>query len=238
MIVTFTSRLQFCWTFSIGERWRTRATQVNSGSRRLDSDMLNRLLSLCLLAAALSGCVSVPNPLSPPQVEALHLTAVTVEVDPAATLWWGDGDRAYARSKGLPEQDSEELSKAPEARAFIAKAASDKIVAALQQQLKPVLAGQRPVKVIVTLRELRVTSVIQRILVGGPHEMTASVAIVDAKTGAPILSHPGQRSIARAGEGIGGTLADAAFLAAPIDRLTNNFAEDFRNWLLPQQPPQ
>jgi hypothetical protein len=200
--------------------------------------MLNRLLSLCLLAAALSGCVTVPNPLAPQQVEALHLTTVTVEVDPAATLWWGDGDRAYARSKGLPEQDSEELSKTPEARAFIAKAASDKIAVALERQLRPVLAGQRPVKIVVTLRNLRLTSVIQRILVGGPHEMTADVTIVDAKTGSQILSHPGLRAIARAGEGIGGTLIDAAFLAAPIDRLTGNFAEDFRNWLLPQQQPQ
>jgi hypothetical protein len=200
--------------------------------------MLNRLLSLCLLAAALSGCVSVPNPLAPDQVEALHLTTVTVEVDPAATLWWGDGDRAYARSKGLPEQDSEALSKTPEARAFIANAASNKLSAALERQLRPALAGQRPVKVVAVVRNLRVTSVIQRILVGGPHEMTADVTITDAKTGAPILSRPGLRAIALAGEGLGGTLIDAAFMADPIDRLTGNFAESFRNWLLPQQPPQ
>lgn len=200
--------------------------------------MLNRLFSLCLLAAALAGCATVPNPLTPQQVETLRLTTVAVEINPATTLWWGDGDRAYARSKGLPEQNSEELSKTPEARAFIAKSASDKISSALEHEHRPVLAGQRPVKVVVALRELRLTSIIQRILVGGPHEMTAGVMIIDAKTGAPILSHPGQRSIARAGEGIGGTLVDAAFLAAPIDRLTGNFAEDFRNWLLPQQPPQ
>ena len=81
--------------------------------------MLNRLFSLCLLAAALAGCATVPNPLTPQQVEALRLTTVAVEVDPAAVLWWGDGDRAYARSKGLPEQEAEELSKTAEARAFI-----------------------------------------------------------------------------------------------------------------------
>ncbi len=200
--------------------------------------MLARLLSLCLFAGLLAGCATVPNPLTPPQVEALRLATVAIEVDPAATLWWGDGDRAYARSKGLPEIDSEALSKTPEARAFLAKAASDKIRTALERQLRPVLAGQRPVNVVVTLRNLRLTSIIQRILVGGPHEMTADVTIIDAKTGKPILSYPGLRSIARAGEGIGGTLVDAVFMAEPIDRLTGNFAEDFRNWLLPQQPVQ
>ena len=90
----------------------------------------------------------------------------------------------------------------------------------------------------VTLRNLRLTSIIQRILVGGPHEMTADVAIVDAKSGAPVLVRTGLRVIARAGEGIGGTLIDAAFLAEPIDRLTVNFAMEFRDWLLPQQQPQ
>lgn len=199
--------------------------------------MLNRLFSLCLLAAALAGCATVPNPLTPQQVETLRLTTVTVEVDPAATLWWGDGDRAYARSKGLPEQNAEELSKTPEARAFIAKAASDKIVATLQQHLRPVLVGQRPVKVVVTLRRLYLSSIIQRITLGGHHEIMADVAIVDAKTGAPILAHPEFLATALAGQGIGGTLVDAALMSDPIDRLTGNFAERFRNWLLPQQPP-
>ncbi|HEV7339183.1 MAG TPA: DUF6778 family protein [Bosea sp. (in: a-proteobacteria)] len=200
--------------------------------------MLNRLLSLCLFAAALSGCVTVPNPLAPHQIEALHLTTVTVEIDPAATLWWGDGDRAYARSKGQPEQNSEELSKTPEARAFIAKAASEKITAALQEQLKPVLAGKRPVKVVLTLRRLYLASIIQRITVGGAHEMIADIAVIDAKTGAPILSYPEFRAAAMAGQGIGGTLLDAALMSEPIDRLTANFAQRFRDWLLPQQQPQ
>jgi hypothetical protein len=204
--------------------------------------MLVRLIVATFLAVGLAGCVTVSNPLTREQREALRLASVAVEVDPAATLWWGDGDRAYARSKGLPETESEALSKTPEARAFIARAASHKIAAALERELRPALAGQQPVKVMVTLRNLRVTSIIQRILVGGPHEMTADVTVVDAKSGSPVLSHPGLRAIARAGEGIGGTFVDAAFLPDPIDRLTGNFAEDFTSWLLqrpgPTPPPK
>lgn len=198
--------------------------------------MISRLVSLCFLAAVLAGCNTVQNPLAQQQIESLRLATVNVGISDTTTLWWGDGDRAFARSKGLSENDSEELSKTPEARAFIAKAATAKIGAALEQTLKPVLAGQRPVKVVVHLRKLYVASIIQRIVVGGQHEMVADVALVDAKTGATILAYPEFRAAALAGQGIGGTLIDAAVLADPIDRLTQNFATSYRDWLMPQQP--
>lgn len=197
--------------------------------------MISRLATLCLLAVLLAGCNTLQNPLAPQQVEALRLTTVNVQTDDATTLWWGDGDRAFARSKGLPESDSEALSKTPDGRSFLSKAAAAKIGAALEQRLKPVLAGQRPVKVVVHLRKLYVVSAIQTILVGGPHEMVADVALVDAKTGEQILAYPDYRVIASAGQGIAGTLIEAAFLPDPFDRLAQNFANNFRDWLLPQQ---
>lgn len=197
--------------------------------------MIKRILCLGLLAFALAGCVTAQNPLSRQDVETFRLAGVQVDTDAAATLWWGDGDRAYARATGRSEADSEELSKTPEARAFIAKLASAKIAAALEQQLKPVLTGHRPVKVNVNLRRLYIASPLQRIVVGGAHEMTADVTVSDAKTGATLVSTPEIRAIALAGQGIGGTMIDAALLADPIDRLVKNFASNYRDWLAP--PP-
>lgn len=198
--------------------------------------MLSRLISICFFAALIAGCNTIQNPLAQQQVEAFRLATVDVDVSDKTTLWWGDGDRAFARSKGLSEIDSEALSKTPEARAFIAQAASAKLGAALEQQLRPVLAGQRPVKVVVHLRHLYVASIIQRIMVGGHHELTADVTLVDARTGATLLAYPEFRTTALAGQGIGGTFVDAAVMAAPIDRLVRNFATSYRDWLLPQQP--
>lgn len=199
--------------------------------------MIKRILCLGLLAFAVAGCVTTQNPLSRQDVESFRLASVHVDIDSAATLWWGDGDRAYARSKGRSEADSEELSKTPEARAFTAQLASAKIGAALEQQLKPVLTGPRPVKVNVHLRRLYVASAIQRVIVGGSHEMTADVTVTDARTGALLVSHPGFHAIALAGQGIGGAMLDAALMADPIDRLTLNFASKYREWLLPQAVP-
>lgn len=198
--------------------------------------MISRLVSLCFLAAVVGGCNTVQNPLAQQQIEVLRLATVSVDIRDTTTLWWGDGDRAFARSKGLSENDSDELSKTPEARAFIAKAATVKIGAALEQTLKPVLAGQRPVKVVVHLRKLYVASVIQRLVVGGHHELVADVTLVDAKSGSTILTYPELRTTALAGQGLGGTLIDVAVMADPIDRLVQNFATNYRDWLLPQQP--
>lgn len=199
--------------------------------------MIKRILCLGLLAFALAGCVTAQNPLSRQDVEAMRLASVHVGADAAATLWWGDGDRAYARSKGRPDTESEELSKTPEARAFIAKLAAAKIGAALEQQLKPALTGQRAVKVDVNLRRLYVASPIQRVVVGGSHELVADVTVTDAKTGAVLVNLPEFRTVALAGQGIGGTIIDAAFMADPIDRLALNFASRFREWLAPQPTP-
>lgn len=199
--------------------------------------MIKRILCLGLLAFAVAGCVTTQNPLSRQDVESFRLASAHVDIDSAATLWWGDGDRAYARSKGRSEADSEELSKTPEARAFTAQLASAKIGAALEQQLKPVLTGPRPVKVNVHLRRLYVASAIQRVIVGGSHEMIADVTVTDARTGALLVSHPEFHAIALAGQGIGGAMLDAALMADPIDRLTLNFASKYREWLLPQAVP-
>lgn len=199
--------------------------------------MIKHILCFGLLAFALAGCVTAQNPLSRQDIETMRLASVHVGTDAAATLWWGDGDRAYARSKGRPETESEDLSKTPEARAFIAKLAAAKIGAALEQQLKPALTGDRPVKVEVNLRRLYVASAIQRVIVGGSHELVADITVTDAKTGTVLVSYPEFRAIALAGQGIGGTMIDAAFMADPIERLALNFASRYREWLAPQPAP-
>lgn len=185
----------------------------------------------------LSGCVTVQNPLSQQDVEAFRLASIHVDADDSSVLWWGDADRAYARSKGLPESEAENLSKTPEARLFITKMAAAKINAALEQQLKPVMAGNRAVKLNVRLRRLYVASAIQRIVAGGHHELIADIVLVDAKSGAILSSHPEFRTISMAGQGIGGTMLDAAFLADPIDRLAQNLAVSYRDWLAPGPKP-
>jgi hypothetical protein len=58
------------------------------------------------------------------------------------------------------------------------------------------------------------------------------VNLVDARSGAVVLAFSEQNAVAHAGQGIGGVLLDNAFLSEPIDRVVQNYAAQYRNWLL------
>jgi hypothetical protein len=187
---------------------------------------------LALTALALSGCVTVSNTLSPAQVASFKLARVDVVAPPEARISWGDGEVAYAATKGLPAHEAGKVATTPEARAFVRYAVTSKLRSALERELGGTLLGGRPVRLEVTIRDIEIASVIQRILIGGSHSMKADATIVDARTGAVLLRFPAQTAVSAAGQGIGGTLVDAATLDAPIDRVVRDYAAQYRRWLL------
>lgn len=194
--------------------------------------MLSRLLSSILLTFALAGCVTATRSVPADQIATFKLDAVTVIFPDGARIWWGDGERAYAASKGIPAQESESVAGTPEAKAYLRKAISDKLKIAFERRLKGEFAGPRPVRIVVRVKDVEIASVIQRIVVGGAHHLKADVDLVDARTGAVIQAYPEQTAISMAGQGIGGTMLDQALLADPIDRVVNNFADGYGNWLV------
>jgi hypothetical protein len=52
------------------------------------------------------------------------------------------------------------------------------------------LIGARPVRLEIVVKRFTVPSVASRILIGGDPDMAASATLVDARTGAVILSNP------------------------------------------------
>src|SRR5213075_84957 len=77
-----------------------------------------------------------------------------------------------------------------------------------------------------------IASAIQRVIVGGHHSMTADVTLVDAKSGAIIVPYTAQSTMAFAGQGLAGAVVDAALFAEAIERVVNNYAEQYGGWLL------
>lgn len=191
-----------------------------------------RYLIVGLLALVLAGCVTVSNTLRPEQVSSFKLVGVDVVIPQGASIRWGDGEVAYAATKGLPPQESDKVSNTPEAAAYIRNGVSSRVRAAFQKELGGRLVGTRPIKIRVTVRHVEIASVLRRIVVGGHHTMSGDVAVIDAKTGAVLSDYPAQTSMSGAGQGIGGTLLDAAFLSAPIDRVVTGYAEQYGNWLI------
>src|SRR4051794_30932134 len=191
-----------------------------------------KTILLALAAVGLAGCVTATNTLTLDDLATLRLAAVDVSFAPNVTIWWGDGERAFAASKGQPATESENLAKTPEGQAYLRNTVASKVKASTERNLSGTLAGARPVRVRVVVKNVHITGAVQRVIIGGGHGMTADVTIVDAKTGATLLPYAGQSTGAVAGQGLGGVLVDAALLGDPIDRVTNNYAQAYSNWLL------
>ncbi len=194
-------------------------------------------LLFALLGIVLAGCVTVAtNTLSLDDVATFRLAGVDVDFAPDTQIWWGDGERAFAASKGQPATESDNLAKTSEAQAYLRNTIAAKIKTAMERNLSSGMAGPRPVRVRVTVKAVVLASTIQRVLVGGNHTMTADVTVVDAKTGAALLPYAAQSTVTGAGQGIGGVLIDAALLGDPMDRVVGNYSSVYGNWLLRRNP--
>jgi hypothetical protein len=194
--------------------------------------VFSRLIAFAALGLLLCGCVTASNTLAPGQVETMRLQAVSVSFQPNARIWWGDGERAFAAMKGLTVLEAEEAAKTEEGQAYLRNTITAKLAQAFESSLKGELQGTRPVRLEINVKDVEIASAAQRILIGGHHRLTADVTLVDARTGAVVLAFSEQNAIAQAGQGIGGVLIDSAFLGDPIDRVIQNYATQYRNWLL------
>jgi hypothetical protein len=195
---------------------------------------LNRSSALMVFAAlttALAGCVTASNTLSVDQVANLRLASVNVSFAPDTQIWWGDGERTFAASKGQPATESETLAKTPEGQAYLRTTIASKLKRAMERNLSPALSGTRLVRAEVRVKNVTVASAVQRVILGGHHHMTADVTLVDARTGAVILPYEAQSKMTMAGQGLGGVVIDAALMGEPIDRVVNNYAEQCGDWL-------
>jgi hypothetical protein len=189
-----------------------------------------------VVVLALAGCNTIENSLSQNDVAAMKLAAVTVSFAPDAHLQWEDGIRAYATAKAIPDDEIATRANTPEGNAYVQNMLGPKIKAALEQKVGPQLHGARPVRLEVVVKSFVLASAVQRILIGGGRGMVADANLVDAKTGAVIVSYPGLTAVAYAGQGIVGTAVQAAIDASsqqsPAEKLVGAYGDMYCRWLL------
>jgi hypothetical protein len=179
-----------------------------------------RILAALALGVALMGCtMGLGEKLDPKLVQSFKLQQVSVAVPPETKFWWGDGERAYARSIGRSESESQTLGATPEARNFMRAQASERIKTAFDRELTGRLNGTRPVRVEVVMD-------------GASFRMKGRARLVDARTGQEVAINPNLTVTAGGTGGIVGTMADRAIAGDPMDRLAANLAQSYRNWLL------
>jgi len=159
--------------------------------------MLSRRLAVIAFCLSLAGCAGYGDKLKPEVVQSLNLQQLAVSVPPEATFYWGDGERAYARSIGQPDSEAAKLGESPQGKAYMRNLASQRIKTAFDRALGGKFKGSRPVRIEIVMHDVYVSSPLQRILVGGDYSMKATANLVDAKTGQVIAANPNLAARAR-----------------------------------------
>jgi hypothetical protein len=121
----------------------------------------------------------------------------------------------------------------PETQAYIRSTIASKLKGAVERRLADRLTGSRPVRVEIVVKTVFLSSVVQRVVIGGSHNVIAEVRLVDAKTGDILATNPSVVGIAGAGSGVMGVIVDSALRDEPVDLLTDSFATRCDRWLLP-----
>ena len=196
---------------------------------------LARLAALGV-AFALAGCVTTENSLSQNDIASMKLTGVTVSFAPDAYIQWEDGIRAYAVSKSITDDEVATRSNTPEGKAFVQNMLAPGIRAGVEQAMAGQLAGSRPVRLDIVVKQFVLASAVQRILIGGGRGMMADANLVDARTGAIIIAYPGLQAAMYAGNGIVGAAVQAAVdnasAQSPAEKLVGVYGQNYRDWLL------
>lgn len=201
-----------------------------------------RLLSGLARAVALgamlvlAGCVTTENALSENEIASMKLTAVAVSFAPDALVVWEDGIRAYANAKTISDDQITAAANTPEAKAYVQGMLVPRIKSGIEQAMAGQLAGARPVRLDIVVRNFALPSAVQRIVIGGQRGMTADATLVDARTGAVIIAYPNLTAFLYTGNGIAGTIVQAAIdnsdKQSPADKVIARYGETYRTWLL------
>ncbi|WP_246801150.1 DUF6778 family protein [Bradyrhizobium genosp. L] len=196
---------------------------------------LARIVALGAMLA-LAGCVTTENSLSQNDLASFKLTGVAVSFAPDVWITWEDGIRAYANAKTISDDQISAAANTPEGKAYVQGLLAQRIKAGVEQAMAGQLAGARPVRLDIVVKRFDLPSAVQRVLIGGHRGMTADANLVDARTGAVILAYPNLNAFLFTGQGIAGSIVQAAIdnsdKQSPADKVIARYGETYRVWLL------
>jgi hypothetical protein len=191
----------------------------------------------CCLALMLAGCATVPPPsLSVDEIASFKLAGIEVHGVEVVRSWPVEEKHFLATNtdpeiaRRLPDESAQNF---PAVQAFFRTTLEREFAAQFESLLAPIMRGTRPVKVIVTLKQFDVPSVVRRVLIDQYAKIELTIDLVDQKTNAIILSYPGpyrQQFL------LGGLSAPIASALSgdndPGNTLIANYVLDYRSWLV------
>jgi hypothetical protein len=191
----------------------------------------------CCVTLMLASCATVPPPsMSVDEIASFNLVGVEVHGVEVIRSWPVEEKHFLATNtdpeiaRRLPDESAQNF---PAVQAFFQAALQRVFTAQLESMLAPVMRGTRPVKIIVTLKQFDVPSVVRRVLIDQYAKIQATIDLVDIKTNALILSYPGPYRLQFLLGGLSAPIADAiAGDSDPENTLIANYILDYRTWLV------
>ncbi|WP_019904499.1 hypothetical protein [Methylobacterium sp. 77] len=199
--------------------------------------MLSALRALALLSIFLLGaCVTPPHSVSLTTVQQFHIVDVTVENVDIIRSWPAEESVVVKAENfdaaAIDRLQSESASKFPAMRAHFQMVLTERFKAEFATHVSSKLAGTRPVRAVVKLKQFDVPSVARRIFVDQDVKVQLDIDLVDKRTDEVLLSYKGPfRSIPLFG-GISTVVAVALEPADPTIRMTDRYIEGYGTWLL------
>ena len=199
--------------------------------------MVARRAVLALMIVGLAGCATVPPPsLGVGELQSYRIADVAVEGVEGIRSWPAEED-AFAQANAvdaatLQRIQTEPAANHPQLRAHIQRVLVERFRAEFTAQLGSVLAGPRPLKAVVRLKEFDVPSAARRVFIGGHARIEATIDLVDPGTGAPVLRYDGPARQTTLANGLATGLA-LAFSRSDVGReQITEYVTAYRNWLL------
>ncbi|POR53106.1 hypothetical protein [Bosea psychrotolerans] len=213
--------------------------------------MLTRRLFALALTVALAGCVTSVPPLSVDEIKTWKVVSVEGIVAPVARSGWMSVAHDFRKLKGLeiivkpseerglPQQIIEPALPLEEYRAYVASQFSQRVKTSFTGPLQGQFHGTRPVRIVVSMHDALILDGNARfgaILLSGQsgdeNTLTASIDVIDARTGKTLLTFP--QSITRGtGGSLGLALSGGPIIENdPMVRMLNQLHERFTTWLL------
>jgi hypothetical protein len=169
--------------------------------------------------------------LKPGEVAKLKLTSVRVTFASDVVIVWEDGVRGYAAANAITDDQIAMASNDPKAKEFVRNKLAIRIRDGLDRELRPSLAGSRPVRLDIVVRNFTVAPAVQRIIIGGSHMMIADANVVDAATGAILLTFPNVPGAPVTGQGWAGAAVEAAIGGDAADRVIASYGQNYAGYL-------
>jgi hypothetical protein len=198
---------------------------------------LAKLCFVTTLAALLGGCLTAaPHSMAISDFQKYKIVDVRVEGAELIKSWPAQ-EEIYVKTNAVDADlasrlQTEPAYKFPALRAHIERALHERLKLEFASQINPLFTGSRPVRAIVRFRNFDVPSAARRVFIDQDAKIKADIDLVDANTGASVLSYEGPFRGRRLVGGLATPIALAFDQSDTGFSMLTEYITTYRNWLL------